>query len=197
MKKGILTCAIIGSLALATSTVSAATQAQWDTYYASGAPEWETIDIGINTTSNSDGATLSGTKLLQPNIFATVGYGYTDLDDSSVEVDTYAARIGYRQAFSANADAYVAYSLARNEPDEGLDNFQTQNVAIGVKHQFMPKVVVTTEVGYTHVNGTELNDRYIGTDVKYNVYQDISVGVSYVTADNAGDLASLNFSYAY
>ena len=186
MKKTVIASALFLSL----GTAYAAESPRWDFASAS----YQTLDVdGVDVS----GLTLSGTKLINDDIFVTGGYAPLSVDeDSNVDYNLLSIGVGYRHLISETTDVFgiVSYESVEVRWPGSSAKDSGYGLTVGARSMVTDVIEVNGSIDYVSIDGETETGFAIGA--LYNVTDEVAVGASYSVADNTTGL-SLTGAYFF
>ena len=173
-------------------------------------PNWNQItgtyssfDIGI---LDFDGFGVSGTKLLNSNVFVAGSLSTTSEDQTNEDVtfNEISLGLGYRYAVNNTTDIFGVISYEDAEVDSDFSSSESENgygLKAGVRSMVAPKVEVSANVSYIEID--DLDDVTFSVSGDYYFTKQFSAGVGYSSGYNVfseafnEDLDTLSLSATY
>jgi len=187
MNKNIITSVLLATSLLTANVALAETAPSWDLVQIS----YASLEIDEADELDFTGFNLSGSKLINENVFVLASY--TALSDSyegvDLNVDTYAIGVGYRYGLNNTTDIYGSVSFQGAEL-KASDNGESDSIddtgyglAVGIRSMVTDQVELSAAISYVSIDSE--SDTAFSAAAFYNINDQFSVGAGFSTSSDA------------
>lgn len=176
MKKTLIAISLAATAGLSTSAI--ADDVRWNLVELGYAQ----VDVD-DTDIDAKGALISGSFLLNPNIFIAGSYSATSDDVFGLDVDVNQASLGlgYRYPLANNIDAYgiVSYEDVELETDGGDADGDGYGLSAGLRMMANSQIELDGKIVYKDIEDD--SDTGLGLGATYYFNANIGAGINYIT----------------
>jgi len=187
MNKNIITSVLLATSLLTANVALAETAPGWDLVQIS----YASLEIDEADELDFTGFNLSGSKLINENVFVLASY--TALSDSyegvDLNVDTYAIGVGYRYGLNNTTDIYGSVSFqgaelkaSGNGESDSIDD-TGYGLAVGIRSMVTDQVELSAAISYVSIDSE--SDTAFSAAAFYNINDQFSVGAGFSTSSDA------------
>jgi len=187
MNKNIITSVLLATSLLTANVALAETAPSWDLVQIS----YASLEIDEADELDFTGFNLSGSKLINENVFVLASY--TALSDSyegvDLNVDTYAIGVGYRYGLNNTTDIYGSVSFqgaelkaSGNGESDSIDD-TGYGLAVGIRSMVTDQVELSAAISYVSIDSE--SDTAFSAAAFYNINDQFSVGAGFSTSSDA------------
>ncbi|MBL4941767.1 MAG: hypothetical protein JKY81_08905 [Colwellia sp.] len=194
MNKKLFASALLSAGLLTTNIAFAQTAPNWDLVQAS----YIAMDIDEMNALDFTGFDLSGSKLINDNIFVVANYAALSdsVDGVNIDFDTYGVGVGYRYGLTNTTDAFVIVSLqsASVASTYGKADETGYGLTTGVRSMVSEQIELTGTLSYVSDSIDGTSETTFSATAFYHINSQFSVGAGYNTSSDA---SGYSFSARY
>lgn len=187
MNKYIITSALLATSLLTANVTLAETAPNWNLVQVS----YASLEIDEADKLDFTGFNLSGSKLINKNVFVLASYtGLSDsYEDVDLDVNTYAIGVGYRYGLNNTTDIYGGVSFQGAEfkasghgKSDSIDD-TGYGLAVGIRSMVTDQVELSAAIDYVSIDSE--SDTAFSAAAFYNINDQFSVGAGFSTSSDA------------
>jgi hypothetical protein len=133
----------------------------------------------VDGAADADGFGISGQALINPNFYVLASYSTLGVDNSSVDIETIRAGLGYRHALAPATDLNAEVLFLNVDAD--FDDDSGFELGLGLRHSFTE--VFEGKVGVRHQDVFDGDDTFFEVGALAHLTPQLSAGIDYISGD--------------